>query len=456
MPQFGVTTSLVDMCDVEQVRAALRPETRMLWIETPSNPLLRITDIRAVVAAGPRARTDHRGRQHLPQPLLPAARSILGVDVVVHSTTKYLNGHSDVVGGAVITGRDDLAERLALIVYGVGLGCSPFDAWLVLRGVKTLAPRMEAHQRGAQAVAAFLQQHPAVRHVYYPGLPRHPGHELALSQQSGFGGHAELRAGHGRAGPGRLPHPAPFFAWPAPWVGWSLSWRSLDGPATPTCPSRPSARRASRRGPSGSPWGSSTRTTCWRTWTRRFARSDDYRGTLAFWARPPGVAADGTAPVPCSYAPNGAGLAGRADGHNLTGQEAADGFRKERLVEVVMDETTILGDRTNGSATFIERLAEKIGLQGRASLVFGEPITQEVTVVPVSKARWGFGGGAGTGSGKEGEGEGSGGGGGLMVTPVGYIELAGAEAEAAAPKADPAAGAAPAKPKRARAAKKED
>ena len=98
----------------------------------------------------------------------------LGVDVVVHSTTKYLNGHSDVVGGAVITGRDDLAERLALIVYGVGLGCSPFDAWLVLRGVKTLAPRMEAHQRGARAVAAFLQTAPAGAARLLPGLPGIP------------------------------------------------------------------------------------------------------------------------------------------------------------------------------------------------------------------------------------------------------------------------------------------
>jgi cystathionine gamma-synthase len=187
MPQFGVTTSLVDMCDVDEVRAALRPETRLLWIETPSNPLLRITDIRAMVGLARERGLLTVADNTFLSPYFQRPLD-LGVDVAVHSTTKYLNGHSDVVGGAVITGRDDLAERLALIVYGVGLGCSPFDAWLVLRGVKTLAPRMEAHQRGARAVAAFLQRHPLVQRVYYPGLPEHPGHELASSQQSGFGG----------------------------------------------------------------------------------------------------------------------------------------------------------------------------------------------------------------------------------------------------------------------------
>ena len=110
-----------------------------------------------------------------------------GVDVVVHSTTKYLNGHSDVVGGAVVTRHQAHAERIAYIHNALGLACSPFDAWLVLRGIKTLGPRMEAHQRGAMAVAQMLAKHPKVEQVYYPGLPDHPHHELAKRQQKGFG-----------------------------------------------------------------------------------------------------------------------------------------------------------------------------------------------------------------------------------------------------------------------------
>jgi cystathionine gamma-synthase len=187
LPQFGISFSFVDMTDLTQVRAALRPETRMLWIETPSNPLLHITDIRAVVEM---ART-HGALTVADNTFLSPyfQRPLdLGVDVVVHSTTKYLNGHSDVVGGAVITGNEEIAARLRVYVYAVGLGCSPFDAWLVLRGVKTLAQRMEAHQRNAFALAALLQGHPRVRRVFYPGLPSHPGHDVALRQQTGFGG----------------------------------------------------------------------------------------------------------------------------------------------------------------------------------------------------------------------------------------------------------------------------
>ncbi|MCZ7662656.1 MAG: PLP-dependent aspartate aminotransferase family protein [Thermoleophilia bacterium] len=186
-PRFGVSFSFVDMCDESAVRSALRPETRMLWIETPSNPLLNIVDIAAMVAIA---------REH---DVLTVADNTflspyfqrpldLGVDVVLHSTTKYLNGHSDVVGGVVMATRADLVDRLGFIVNAMGLANSPFDAWLVLRGVKTLGPRMEAHQRGALALAAFLDGHPRVRRVYYPGLPHHPGHELAQRQQSGFGG----------------------------------------------------------------------------------------------------------------------------------------------------------------------------------------------------------------------------------------------------------------------------
>ena len=121
-----------------------------------------------------------------------------GCDIVVHSTTKYLNGHSDVVGGCIITRDKENAERISYIVNAMGLACSPFDAWLVLRGVKTLGPRMEAHQRGAIAVANFLNSHPRVEHVYYPGLADHPQHELAKRQQSGFGAMLSFDLAEGR------------------------------------------------------------------------------------------------------------------------------------------------------------------------------------------------------------------------------------------------------------------
>ncbi|HZJ03258.1 MAG TPA: PLP-dependent aspartate aminotransferase family protein [Thermoleophilia bacterium] len=187
MPRFDLSVSFVDMRDLEAVRRATRKETALVWIETPSNPLLQITDIRGVVEiaseTGALTAADNTFLSpYFQQPL------DLGVDLVVHSTTKYLNGHSDVVGGALITARDDLSAKLDLIVAGLGLSGSPFDSWLVLRGVKTLATRMEAHQKNASAVAHFLENHERVRRVYFPGLKSHPGHELALTQQSGFGG----------------------------------------------------------------------------------------------------------------------------------------------------------------------------------------------------------------------------------------------------------------------------
>jgi cystathionine beta-lyase/cystathionine gamma-synthase len=121
-----------------------------------------------------------------------------GVDIVVHSTTKYLNGHSDVVGGCIVTNRKDHAERISYVVNALGLACSPFDAWLVLRGVKTLGPRMEAHQKGAMALAKYLKSHAAVSHVYYPGLEDHPQYELARRQQTGFGAMLSIEVKGGR------------------------------------------------------------------------------------------------------------------------------------------------------------------------------------------------------------------------------------------------------------------
>jgi O-succinylhomoserine (thiol)-lyase len=182
----GLKFSFVNMGDPQNVSKAITPQTRGIWIETPSNPLLNLVDIQAICDVAKKAGCLTIADNTFMSPYLQRPLD-LGVDVVVHSTTKYLNGHSDVVGGAVITKSKDHADRVSYIVNALGLGCSPFDAWLVLRGVKTLGPRMEAHQRGAMAVARMLAAHPAVEHVYYPGLETHPHHELAKRQQSGFG-----------------------------------------------------------------------------------------------------------------------------------------------------------------------------------------------------------------------------------------------------------------------------
>jgi O-succinylhomoserine (thiol)-lyase len=186
MPARGLRFSLVDMGDPGAVAAAFEPDTALVWIETPSNPLLRLTDIAAVCALA-RARgalscADNTFLSpYLQRPLE------LGADLVVHSTTKYLNGHSDVVGGAIVAGTRELAERVAATANALGTTCSPYDAWLVLRGVKTLPLRMQAHQKNAAALAAFLAGHARVERVYYPGLPSHPDHALAQRQQHGFG-----------------------------------------------------------------------------------------------------------------------------------------------------------------------------------------------------------------------------------------------------------------------------
>lgn len=195
--RMGLTFSFVKMTDPESVRRALRPQTRCVWIETPSNPLLNIVDIRAVAdiahSAGAIAVADNTFLSpYLQRPFEH------GVDVVIHSTTKYLNGHSDVVGGCVVTRHPEHRDRIAYVVNALGVSCSPFDAWLVLRGVKTLGPRMEAHQRGAMAVARMLAEHPRVERVYYPGLESHPGHALAKRQQYGFGAMVSLDVAGGR------------------------------------------------------------------------------------------------------------------------------------------------------------------------------------------------------------------------------------------------------------------
>ena len=159
----------------------------MIWIETPSNPLLNIVDIEGVVAIARKKKILTVADNTFLSPYFQKPLD-LGVDMVVHSTTKYLNGHSDVVGGAIVYANNDLKERGRYLVNALGVSQSPYDAWLVLRGIKTLGPRMEAHQNNAMAVARFLEGHKNVRKVYYPGLKSHPQPELVRKQMTGFGG----------------------------------------------------------------------------------------------------------------------------------------------------------------------------------------------------------------------------------------------------------------------------
>jgi cystathionine gamma-synthase len=195
---YGLETTYLDLADLGAVRAALEAGVRMVWIETPSNPLLRLTDIRAVAelahARGALVVVDNT----FLSPVLQRPFE-LGADLVVHSTTKYLNGHSDVVGGAVVAapGQPALVQRIQAMNNLLGTSQSPHDAFLVLRGLKTLLLRMKAHETGAQAVAAFLARHPQVARVHYPGLETHPQHALARRQQRGFGAMLsfELREG---------------------------------------------------------------------------------------------------------------------------------------------------------------------------------------------------------------------------------------------------------------------
>jgi cystathionine gamma-synthase len=194
---WGIEHTPVDLADADALRAALRPTTRVVWCETPTNPLLGIADVAAaaVVAhdAGARLVVDNTfASPYLQQPLA------LGADVVLHSTTKYLGGHSDAVGGALVTDDDDLAERLTFTQNAVGSVPGPFDNWLTLRGAKTLAVRMERHCDNAERVAEMLTRHPAVARVLYPGLAEHPGHEVAAKQMRRFGGMVSFLVAGGR------------------------------------------------------------------------------------------------------------------------------------------------------------------------------------------------------------------------------------------------------------------
>ncbi|TSA82126.1 cystathionine gamma-synthase [Helicobacter mehlei] len=183
----GLTYSIIDTSDTSQIERAIQPNTKALYLETPSNPLLKITDLKqcANIAKSHELITIVDNTFATPYYQNPLS---LGADIVVHSGTKYLGGHSDVVAGLVSTNNQDLATEIAFFQNAIGGVLGPWDSWLLQRGMKTLALRMEAHQKNALSVAKFLQAHPKVEKVYYPGLPTHPNHTLAKTQMSGFGG----------------------------------------------------------------------------------------------------------------------------------------------------------------------------------------------------------------------------------------------------------------------------
>jgi cystathionine gamma-synthase len=204
LPRYGIAADFVDLGDLAAVRAALRPNTRMIWIETPTNPLLDIVDLReiAAIAKGADALTVVDNTFASPYCQNPID---WGIDLVVHSTTKYLGGHSDLLGGAVIARTEELAARIKDRQYYLGAVPSPFDCWLLMRGMRTLGVRMRQHMENAQAVAEWLSGHPKVTGVLYPGLPSHPGHALARRQMpGGFSGMVSFTVAGGSAAARRV------------------------------------------------------------------------------------------------------------------------------------------------------------------------------------------------------------------------------------------------------------
>jgi len=187
MPAFGLEFTFLRMDDRKRIEEAMKPNTRMLWLETPSNPLLNIVDIEMVVDISRKHKllTVADNTFATPYFLRPID---YGVDLVVHSTTKYLNGHSDVVGGAVVATNDELSQKVQFLLNAMGTCAAPFDCWLVLRGIETLPVRMKQHQENAFTVAKYLSGHPKVKRVFYPGLESHKGHQIARREMKGFGG----------------------------------------------------------------------------------------------------------------------------------------------------------------------------------------------------------------------------------------------------------------------------
>ncbi len=187
MTNLGLEFTFIRMDRRESIEKAIRPNTKMIWLETPSNPLLNIVDIEIVadIARKNNLLAVIDNTFATPYFLRPIE---YGLDIVVHSTTKYLNGHCDVVGGAVVTATDELSERIQFLLNALGTCASPFDCWLVLRGIETLAVRMKQHEKNAIDIANYLAGHPKVKKVFYPGLKSHTGHEIAKKQMKGFGG----------------------------------------------------------------------------------------------------------------------------------------------------------------------------------------------------------------------------------------------------------------------------
>lgn len=183
----GLTFSFIDLTQLDQIEKAVRPETKMIWVETPSNPMLKLMNLTAIAKIAKQHQLIAVADNTFATPIIQRPLE-LGFDIVIHSATKYLNGHSDIIGGIVVTAGQHLAERIAYLQNAVGAISSPFDSFLVLRGLKTLAVRMQRHCENAFALAEWLASHPKVEHVIYPGLKSHPQHALAKQQMAYFGG----------------------------------------------------------------------------------------------------------------------------------------------------------------------------------------------------------------------------------------------------------------------------
>ncbi|OBK24121.1 cystathionine gamma-synthase [Mycobacterium asiaticum] len=201
--QWGVEYTPVALSDLDAVRGAITPRTRLIWVETPTNPLLSIADIAGIAQLGADSTAKVLVDNTFASPALQRPLT-LGADIVLHSTTKYIGGHSDVVGGALVTNDEELDQAFAFLQNGAGAVPGPFDAYLTIRGLKTLVLRMQRHSENAAAVAQFLSEQPSVSAVLYPGLEGHPGHQVAARQMSGFGGMVSVRMSGGRAAAEKL------------------------------------------------------------------------------------------------------------------------------------------------------------------------------------------------------------------------------------------------------------
>jgi cystathionine gamma-synthase len=201
--QWNIDYTPVALPDVDAVRAAITPRTRLVWVETPTNPLLSIADIATIAELGKQSEAKVLVDNTFASPALQQPLT-LGADVVLHSTTKYIGGHSDVVGGALVTNDEELDQAFGFLQNGAGAVPGPFDAYLTMRGLKTLVLRMQRHSENALAVAEFLAGQPSVNTVLYPGLAGHPGHQVAARQMCGFGGMVSVRMAGGRAAAERL------------------------------------------------------------------------------------------------------------------------------------------------------------------------------------------------------------------------------------------------------------